>query len=318
MTNNTNPFGQNFGQGFGGFTNQQFGNNGGIGKFLMQMLRLQFKNGTVLTRLIYINIGMYIAINLFGFILRFFGVHPIEYDAAICAWLGIPSNIDFLITRPWTVISSMFVHISFWHVLFNMLWLNVFGKIFLESFTQKHLLSVYVVGGIVGAVFYIGFYDVMFENPSFNLIPAIGASASVMAVVFSTCVFQPNREIILMLLGRVKLIYIAVGIIILDLFGLSGSNAGGSLAHFGGALYGVVFTLVLYGGFDLSFSGLKFKNHGYKPKMKINRKPNTMSDFGDVSNKKDDDVVNQILDKVSQYGYDSLTKEEKAILFKHQ
>jgi len=227
-----------------------------------------------------------------------------------------------LLARPWTIITYMFTHKDIWHILFNMLWLYWFGRIFLEYLDQRKLVAVYLLGGICGAIVYV---------LSFNIFPvykvmlaesvAIGASASVMAIVIAIAAYVPNYTINLLFIGRLRIIYVALVIFILTSAVDFSVNSGGKLAHIGGALFGYLFTLNIRKGRDIG-KGINriidFFATLFKPrsKMKVTyRKPATDYDYNKIKTEHQS-RINHILDKISKGGYDSLTKEEKDILFK--
>ena len=279
-----------------------------------------FRNGSSLTRLIYINIAVFILITLaavFGYLLN----NPLLSDK-ILELLSVPASGNALIIRPWTIFTYMFVHKDILHILFNMLWLYWFGTIFLEYLDQRKLVAVYLLGGISGALVYI---------LSFNIFPvfggivaesvAIGASASVMAIVIAVAAYVPDYTINLLLLGRIKIKYMALTIFILTSVMDFSVNSGGKLAHMGGALFGYLYTLNLRQGRDIGKRlnrALDFIAILFKPRKKLkvtHKKPVTEYDYNKM--KTEQQVrINHILDKISKGGYDSLTKEEKETLFR--
>jgi hypothetical protein len=215
----------------------------------------------------------------------------------------------------------MFTHKDIWHILFNMLWLYWFGKIFLEYLDQKKLVAVYLLGGISGAVLYVLSFNIF---PAFTGLVAesvaIGASASVMAVVIAAAAYVPDYSVSLILLGRVKIKYMALAIFILTSVMDFSVNSGGKLAHIGGALLGYLYALNLKRGRDLGKgfnSIIDFFTTIFKPRrrMKVTyKKP--ASDYDYNKRKTEHQArINVILDKISKGGYDSLTREEKDILF---
>lgn len=279
-----------------------------------------FHNGSSLTRLIYINIAVFVLISLTA-IIGFLLTNPIVAERSIDI-LAVPSALNKLIARPWTLITYMFLHKDIWHILFNMLWLYWFGTIFLQYLDQKKLVAVYLLGGISGAVLYIS---------SFNIFPAfaglvsesvaIGASASVMAVVIAIAAYVPDYTINLFLLGRIKLKYMALAIFVLTSFMDFSVNSGGKLAHIGGAIFGYVYTLNLRQGKDFGKGINKLIDYIitiFKPrkKMKVTyKKPSDDYSYNKIKSEHQA-RINSILDKISKGGYDSLTKEEKETLFK--
>lgn len=285
-------------------------------------IKASFREGSILSKLIYINLGVFILIQAAIIFIHLFGKNDFIYE--MISYLAVPTDGMRLITRPWTVITYMFTHKDFFHILFNLLWLYWFGKIFLSYLTEKQLLSLYLLGGLAGALLYI---------VSFNLFPglqeqvtrsmALGASASVMAIVISIAVMVPEYKIYVILIGPVKIIYVAlIGFALSSLVDFS-VNTGGKIAHIGGALMGYIFTLQYNKGKDISMGFSRFLDKiihifstGKKKKMRVTHKK-TSSDLEynkqKIENQKE---VDRILDKISKKGYDSLSKDEKEILFK--
>jgi hypothetical protein len=210
-----------------------------------------------------------------------------------------------------------------------MLWLYWFGRIFLEYLDQRKLVAVYLLGGISGAIVYVLSFNIF---PAFeDVVPisvAIGASASVMAVVIAIAAYVPNYAVQFFLLGRIRIIYVALAIFVVTSILDFPSNSGGKLAHIGGALFGFLFTLNIKKGRDIGKginSIIDFFATLFKPrrKMKVTyKKPASnydypASDYDYNKTKVEHQAkINQILDKISKGGYDSLTKEEKDTLFK--
>ena len=163
-------------------------------------LKRSFRRGTALTRLIYVNVGFFLFLKLVevGFVLA--GYQRVE--ALLLAYTGVPALPEELLYTPWTVVTYMFTHFGFLHLLFNMLWLYWFGSMFLNYFSGRKLVWVYVLGGLFGALLYMAAYSVF---PAFAeeryLSRAIGASASVMAVVFAVCAYLPNHRVYVFLVG---------------------------------------------------------------------------------------------------------------------
>lgn len=287
-------------------------------------IKSSFKQGSALTRLIYINIGIFIVIKLIAVVLTLMGEKNI--DSLLLPYLGVAALPENLLHTPWTIITYMFTQFGFIHLLFNMLWLYWFGSIFLSYFSGPKLTGVYLLGGISGAIVYIAAYAIF---PAFGLERyyswAIGASASVMAIVFAVCTYLPNHKIYVFLIGPVKLINLAIFTAVIDVISIPSGNAGGHIAHLGGAVFGYLFTLSIRRNLDLTggfmaFLGKLGKLFG-KPKKRMHVKyKKKVSDMNDTEyneyKKQKDNRINDILDKISKHGYESLTKEEKEILFK--
>ncbi len=282
-------------------------------------IKRTFLSGNSLIKLIYINIGVFLLISLaaiIGFLLN----NPALSEISL-AQLAVPASLRILLLKPWTLITYMFTHKDIWHILFNMLWLYWFGKIFLEYLDQKKLVAVYLLGGLSGAVVYVLSFNIF---PAFTGLVAesvaIGASASVMAVVIAVAAYVPDYSINLFLLGRVKIKYMALAIFILTSVMDFSVNSGGKLAHIGGALLGYFYALNLKRGRDIGkgFNRIiDFFATIFKPRkrMKVTyKKPASDYDFN--KRKAEHQArINGILDKISKGGYDSLTREEKDILF---
>jgi hypothetical protein len=203
-----------------------------------------------------------------------------------------------------------------------MLWLYWFGRIFLEYLDQRKLVAVYLLGGICGAVVYVLSFNIF---PAFtgivNESVAIGASASVMAIVIAIAAYVPDYTVQLFLFGRIKIKYMALAIFVLTSLMDFQANSGGKLAHIGGALFGYLYTLNLKKGHDIGkgFNRIiDFFATLFKPRKKLKvtyKKPASDYDYNKI--KADHQAkINLILDKISKGGYDSLTKEEKDMLFR--
>lgn len=282
-------------------------------------IKKTFSTANALTRLIYINVAVFLVFLIFAIISFLFNNPDIE--AALLDLIAIPASLSTLLIRPWTLITYMFTHKDIWHILFNMLWLYWFGKIFLDYLDQRKLVAVYLLGGISGAIVYVLSFNIFpaFTGMVYDSV-AIGASASVMAMVIATAVYVPDYSITLFLLGRIKIKYVALAIFILTSFMDFSVNSGGKLAHIGGALFGFLYILNLRKGRDIGkgFNRLlDFLATLFKPrkKMKVSyKKPVTDYDYNKI--KSDRQLkINMILDKISKGGYDSLTREEKELLF---
>lgn len=286
-------------------------------------IKSSFKEGSNLSKLIYINLGVFLLVKVAAVVAFLLGLTAGEGNFVL-NWLTLPADTTELLYRPWTVFSYMFLHEGFFHILFNMLYLYWFGRIFLSFLDQKKLLSIYLLGGLTGASIYVFAFNIfpVFEN----ILPisvALGASASVMAIVFATVTYSPNYIVNLVFVGPVKLKYIALVFILIDIIQLPQGNAGGHLAHLGGAFYGWLFITQLRKGKDIS-SGFNqmmdtvFSWFKSKKKMKVTHKRPRKADdkaYNKAKKQKQQDL-NEILEKISKSGYDSLSKEEKEVLFK--
>jgi len=283
-----------------------------------------FRQGDALTRLILVNLGFYVVYLLLR-VLSFFT--QVDIAGGFSIFIALPSDLLTLATRPWTLITYMFFHQGFFHIFFNMLWLYFAGRLFMEYFGGRRLLSTFLIGGIIGGALYVLFYNIF---PAFYEAVTIsnnrGASAGVMAVVVAIATYNPKFPVRLFFVLNVPLWGIAAGFLLLDLIGLGdGENAGGRIAHLGGAAFGFFMARAYRDGKDLTegFSQLVDTIANWvKPKPKVRKvysrkKANTPAQRAKRANQASDQKrMDEILDKISRSGYDSLTKEEKDHLFK--
>ena len=280
-------------------------------------IKESFRRGSVLTRLIYINVGVFLAIRIihvFFFLLN--------QEFALLNWLALPAGSRQLMQAPWTLVTYMFLHFDFLHILFNVLWLYWMGKIFLFYFDAKKLLGVYLLGGVSGGLFFLLAYNLF---PAFadaiHFARLLGASASVLAIITAVATYAPNHPIHLMFIGPVKMKHLALFSIVLYVIGIASSNAGGNLAHLGGAAFGFIYALQYRQRIDLTRPVtwiLDASVRLFRPKQRIKvsyRGKNNDIDYHRQKNLKQEEI-NRVLDKISTSGYDSLTKEEKELLFR--
>lgn len=283
-------------------------------------IKKRFKSGNVLIKFIYINIGVFIAIQALYVITTLFHLHGLDPLPLI----AIPSHLSTLLIRFWTPFTYMFVHVSFMHILFNMLWLYWFGNIFLSYFNERTLGGLYVIGGLAGSFLYIIAFNIIPYYLDYGHGIMIGASASVMSIVMATAFYRPDVTLNLFLFGRVKIIYIALVVFFIDFFSLSnGNNPGGHIAHIGGAIAGYWFASEYKKGRDFTLPISRFldrianlfkkRNHKSTHKVVFDRRE---TDY-DYNYRKAEQSkrIDTILDKLKKSGYESLTAEEKRQLF---
>lgn len=285
-------------------------------------IKSNFKTGSSFTRLLYVNLGFFLIIKIlsaFGFLFKINDVnHFIE------SYLSLPSNLSELVKKPWTLISYMFVHQDFLHILFNMVWLHFGSKLFLQYFNGKQLLSTYFLGGIFGGLIYISAFNIfpVFQDTPFINSVAIGASASVLAIFIAIATYSPNYIVNLTFIGNTFIKHIAIFLVVLDFLLIEKNNPGGHIAHLGGAIFGFLYINLLRKGVDLSvnfYTFLSYFKFSKKNKLKKVHKKRSSKNNDDIfRNKKSDKQkkINSILEKISKSGYDSLTKQEKELLFK--
>ncbi|MDA3890258.1 MAG: rhomboid family intramembrane serine protease [Salinivirgaceae bacterium] len=289
------------------------------GTGILEELKETFKKGSMLTRLIYLNLGVYLAVKIVDIFLFLFSV---ESPNLLVKWLAVPASLNQLLFKPWTVFSYMFLHQDFLHILFNLLWLYWLGKIFLEYLTGKQLLNVYLLGGLSGAALFILAFNLFPAfNQSIEFSYALGASAGVLAIVIATATYVPNYTIYLMFLGPVKLKYIALASVALDIVTLDQSNPGGHIAHLGGAAFGFLYIKQLRKGKDISGGfgkTLDSISSWFKTKSNLKvtyKRGETDIDYNNRK-KAEQKEIDKILEKIAKSGYESLSKNEKEILFK--
>ncbi len=246
-------------------------------------------------------------------------------------WFGLPSEVSNLLLKPWTIITYGFVHDGFMHILFNMLWFYWFGRIIQEFLSSDKVIAVYTLGILGGIVAFVGAYNII---PQFQgvveVATIVGASAGVTAAVVGAAVYFPNYTIVMIFIGPVKIKYIALITVFLSLIGTRGiANPGGEFAHLGGALMGWLYMSQLKAGNDIGkwvISSLAFVKSLFKPQPKIkvshrggNRRPTKngrkKASTNPTAKQTPQSEIDAILDKISEKGYESLSKEEKQKLF---
>ena len=275
------------------------------------------KSGNALQRLLLVNVGLFLIIRITFAVTSLFNV-PVFSFHDVSSWIAIPSNTSQLLLRPWSVFTYMFYHWDFLHLLFNMLWLYWMGAIILEYLGAKKLFGIYIMGGLFGALAYVIAFNSfpIFAN-SVNVSFALGASASVLAITVAAATLLPDYPVSLMFIGNVALKWIAVVSVLLDVINISGDNAGGHIAHLGGALFGFIYIRSLRNGTNLTkwMEILSDRFSGKRGKMSVayTRKKSD-EDFA-LHKKAKQEQMDEILDKINKSGYGSLSQSEKDFLF---
>lgn len=278
-------------------------------------LKYRFNYASPTLKLIFVNAGVFILallFNLFGFL--FFGERSF-----LSPVLSLPSTWSGIFFKPWTILTYQFSHFGALHFAFNMLVLYFAGNIFSDFFKKKDTAKVYILGGLVAALLFVlaSNYIPVFKGNTYTL---LGASGSVMAILFAATVYGPNIKVFLFGVLQVKLKWIALAYFILDLISIQESNAGGHIAHIGGAIFGCLFALYRQGklGINLAVPKLENKYKARKFKVEVNHAGPSIKNT--IQNHKKgtptQEEVDAILDKISKSGYDRLSREEKDILFK--
>lgn len=290
----------------------------------LEDIKIFFKQKSLLSKLILINIGIFLFVNIINLLFWLFQieVNPETGLSPIVEWFAVPSNLESLLGKPWSLLSYMFLQENFFHLFFNMLVLYFGGQIFQEYLNHKKLLSMYLCGGLSGGLLYVLSYNYfpVFENSVSNSV-TLGASASVLAILIAVATYVPNYYVHLMIVGRIRLKYLAIILVVIDLISIQGGNPGGHIAHIGGAFWGFFYITLLKKGFDLSslfkLSSFKTKRGPQKSYTNPNygKRPITDEEFNRRSAGKQKEI-DHILEKISKSGYTSLSKAEKEKLFK--
>jgi membrane associated rhomboid family serine protease len=293
---------------------------------IIEEIKESFRKGTTLHKLIYLNLGLFLAVQIVRIVLILSNAN--DLFPGFLNYLAVPANLEVLARRPWTLVTYMFLHMDFLHILFNLLWLYWFGTVFIQELGLKKLLSTYLLGGLSGGILYVLFYNLfpVFEPVRAASI-ALGASASVMAIVIAAATFQPERRMHLILIGPVKIIYIALVMFVLTSLVDFSTNTGGKIAHIGGALFGYLFAYNYKRGKDITRGFDRMMDSiasWFKPRerMKVTykRSADQKSPADDLAYNKqkaeEQKEIDRILDKISKAGYESLTSREKEMLFK--
>ena len=280
-------------------------------------IKQSFKQGNMLTKLIYANVFVFLFVKIVE-VISF--ISQTDFINPLVSILSVPSQFINLPLRFWTPLTYMFLHQGFLHVLFNLLWLYWIGLIFVDFLNEKRFLAVYIFGGLSGAALYLLAFNTIpvFQNSTGYL---LGASASVMAIVFAITMYVPDYTLYLFLIGPVKLKWLALVLIIIDIIMLTDGNPGGHIAHLGGALYGIYWGYRLKQGKDITkwlTGGSLSKIFKVKPNVKLHysNDRNTSNQTESQPSTIDQKVVDRILDKIAKSGYESLTSTEKEQLFK--
>ena len=285
------------------------------------------KPNNAVVQIILINVMVFVVARVLKVFFDLSGASDTFY--VIFRKLQLPADVGSLFLQPWSLVTYFFTHYDFFHILFNMLFLYWFGRIIQEFLNSKRVISLYVLGGLFGGLLYIFIYNLIpFYTDRVAESIMLGASAGVFAIVVGAAVFMPNYTFFLLFLGPVKIKYIAIFYVFMSFIGSTGGNAGGEIAHLGGAFIGWFYISQLNKGSDIGtwvISTLNFFKSMVKPQPKIrvthrtgNKRPSrkaSKNKSASTSNEPQQAEIDAILDKISQSGYESLSKEEKQKLF---
>lgn len=290
----------------------------------------RFNCGNIVGKYIYVNVAVYI-------IVVFIAVFSLLFNApsvggCVARYVELPASLPRLLLAPWTLFTYMFLHLDLWHILWNMLALYAFGKIFLNFYSVRHFVGTYIMGGIFGGLFFVAAYNLFpYFAPQVGAATLVGASASVLAVVTASATRSPNYRVMLLFFGSVKLSTIAIATVLISFLMLAGSNAGGNFAHIGGAFAGWLIAYMLNRGHDITaivnrpldfLSTIFKKRHGRRKKARFNfvrGEKSTSKRAGDYAynarKKANEAEIDKILEKIKKGGYASLSETEKKRLF---
>lgn len=274
-------------------------------------LEQQFRYGGMTVRLVLVNLGVFVAIMLIRlvmFILNSGHVPGMYYT--LTDGLSIANSWKLILFRPWTLVTHMFLHLSFFHILINMLYLYWFGRVFENLMGERKVLNTYILSGLAGAVLFFIFSGFLYDGVTF----ALGASAAVMGIAVAAASVAPDHVFQLLFIGRIKLKFLVLGLVLLDLIMIPAlSNSGGHIAHLGGALMGFVYIKLLYQGVDLG--DINFKPRMKRPKFDVYVNEKKKSEQQKRRPLETQDYIDRILEKIKISGYESLTQEEKDFLY---
>ena len=271
-------------------------------------LKMQYQFGGVAFRLIFWNVFCFLVSLLFFYDFKL-GVFNFP------SWIALSSDLNSLISKPWTLISYAFFHHGVGHLFFNMMVLHFSSMLFLTFFNSKQFMGLYLLSALFsGVAFVVGYYFLQMNSSM------VGASGAIMAILVATTTYRPLMTVRLLFFGNVKLWHITAVILVLDFMQFKIENTGGHIAHLAGAFFGFIFIKLLQNGMDLSRilnNPLnKSKRTPFKKVHKNYSKPTSKPSSRIMVKDKSQQQIDEILDKISQSGYDCLTQEEKEFLFK--
>lgn len=293
---------------------------------MFENLYKKYRGSDVVGKFIFVNVALYVLLLFIGVFSVLFNAGSLSAD--VLSFVELPASLGELALRPWTVFTYMFIHAGLWHILWNMFALYFFGKIFLNFYSVRHFVGIYILGGLFGALFFVLAYNLFpYFGPYLPFSRLVGASAAVLAVVVAAAVRSPQYRINLMFVGSVKLSTFALVVVAMSFLMLSGENAGGNFAHLGGAFAGWLVADMLNKGKDLTqvVNGPIDWVSSLIVRLRTPRKKKTKftytrggrsADYDYNARKKADEAeVDRILEKVKKGGYASLSEDEKKRLF---
>jgi membrane associated rhomboid family serine protease len=293
---------------------------------IIEDIRLKIRSGNPITRIIIINIAVFLVISLLRIFLFLTGHSPVfaVFVNFIIDNLSFPIGLEEFILKPWTIITYMFTHIDLFHILWNLITLYWFGQILSDYTSTKKIIPLYILGGIAGALVTLLLVTLIPAFHPYIGSPMVGGSAGITAIIIAAATLVPNYRLNLLFIGPVKLLYVALFVVFIDILNVASyDNVGGNLAHLGGALMGYLFINQYKQGRDLSAWINRFFNwmgglfkRSPKSKLNVAYKRTVSDEEYNYSKKITQEQIDSILDKISKSGYESLSKTEKEILFK--
>ena len=271
------------------------------------------KKDNGLVKIILINVIFFVSMSILQVIFTLSGLTSLF--VILLNKLMLPAELKTFIFQPWSLISYFFLHMNFMHILWNMLFLYWFGKIIHDNIGNNAIISLYVLGGIIGGLFYMALYNIIpYYSEMVSQSLMLGASAGVFSVVVGSATLLPNYTFYLLFLGPVRIKYIALFYVLLSFLDVSGNNAGGEIAHLGGAFIGFLYIKQLQNGINMGEGIINFINYFSSEKRKTKRQADNVTSKNNRDNISQDEI-DKILDKISDSGYSSLSKKEKEKLF---
>lgn len=273
---------------------------------LIDDLKRRYQDGHLAMKLIYINVSIFIIISIVS------GMSSLP----MVEWMGLNSDYQNLLVKPWTLFTYMFVHIRFFHLLFNMIMLYIIGEFFYRYFGDRAFAKFYFLGGISGGLLFL-LIDLISQQNGLLM----GASAAIYSVLFAMVAYQPDLKVRLFFISEpIKLLHVAIGFIALG-FLINAENFGGNISHVGGALFGYFYMKkyergnTVFSNFQQSIQKLFKRKKTEKAYSAHQKPPRDDYEYADWKKQKED-KTNRILEKISRSGYNSLTAAEKEFLFK--
>ena len=271
------------------------------------------KKDNGLVKIILINVIFFVSMSILQVVFTLSGLTSLF--VILLNKLMLPAELKTFIFQPWSLISYFFLHMNFMHILWNMLFLYWFGKIIHDNIGNNAIISLYVLGGIIGGLFYMALYNIIpYYNERVSESLMLGASAGVFSVVVGSATLLPNYTFYLLFLGPVRIKYIALFYVLLSFLDVTGNNAGGEIAHLGGAFIGFLYIKQLQNGINMGEGIINFINYFSSEKRKTKRQADNVTSKNNRDNISQDEI-DKILDKISDSGYSSLSKKEKEKLF---